>query len=151
MNLLFSLTPKRELAFVYDDFTVGQAMQVMERYRYTSIPMLRRTGEYTGTLTVGDLLWGIQSRWPDFKSAENAPLSELPRQSRRQQAVSASMDFSQVMARALEQNYVPVVDDRGMFIGIVTRRRILTYLYEHLNDPDVDREALAAAVRGMMG
>ena len=151
MNLLFSLTPKMELVFVYDDFTVGQALQVMERYRYTSIPMLRRSGEYVGTLTEGDLLWGVRARWPDFRSAESAPLSELPRAGRQIQAVLASTDFSEVMARALEQNYVPVVDDRGMFIGIVTRRRIMTYLYERLSDPDIDREMLASAMRGLVG
>ena len=150
MNLLFSLTPKRELSFVYDDFSVGQALLVMERCRYTSVPVLRRTGEYVGTLTEGDLLWGVKDRWPDFKTAEQAPLADLPRRSRPYQPVFASMDFSQVMAQALEQNYIPVVDDRGMFIGIVTRKRILTYLYQNLNDPDLDRDALSAAVRGMM-
>ena len=83
MNLLFSLTPKRELAFVYDDFTVGQALQVMKRYRYSSVPVLKRSGEYVGSLTEGDLLWGMKDRWPDFPSAEKAPLAELPRGSRQ--------------------------------------------------------------------
>ena len=86
----------------------------MKRYRYSSVPVLKRSGEYVGSLTEGDLLWGMKDRWPDFPSAEKAPLAELPRGSRQHQAVLASTDFSEVMARALEQNYVPVVDDRGM-------------------------------------
>ncbi|MEA5038228.1 MAG: CBS domain-containing protein [Clostridiaceae bacterium] len=147
MNLLFFLTPKRELAFVYEDFTVGQALQVMERYRYTAIPVLCRSGEYVGTLTEGDLLWGIRNRLgQDMKTAEKEPLAKLPRHTHNQ-AVFAATNFSEVMARALEQNFVPVCDDRGMFIGIVTRKRILAYLYQHMDDPEPDQEGLLAAVK----
>ena len=150
MNLLFFLTPKRELAFVYEDFTIGQALQVMERFRYSSIPVLRRSGEYVGTLTEGDLLWGMRDQFSqDPKAAEKSPLSHIPRHTHNH-AVSAAMDFSEVMARALEQNFVPVCDDRGMFIGIVTRKRILTYLYQHIEDPTMDHDQLLAAVRNVM-
>ena len=31
-----------------------------------------------------------------------------------------------------EQNFVPVVDGRGMFCGIVTRRDVITYLCEQV-------------------
>ena len=151
MNILFFLTPKAMCSYVDADSTLRQAMERMENSGYTALPILDAEGHYKGVITEGDLLWGMKDRWPDFPSAEKAPLAELPRGSRQHQAVLASTDFSEVMARALEQNYVPVVDDRGMFIGIVTRRRILTYLYQHLSDPEVDPGTLAAAVRGMMG
>lgn len=150
MNLLFFLTPKRELAFVYEDFTIRQALQVMERYRYTAVPVLRRSGEYVGTLTEGDLLWGIRNHFDqDLKTAEKAPLAQLPRHTHNR-VVSASTNFSEVMTRALEQNFVPVCDDRGMFIGIVTRKRILTYLYQHMSDPEMNHDPLLAAVRNAM-
>ena len=32
--------------------------------------------------------------------------------------------------RALNQNFVPVVDDRGFFIGMVTRKDIIKYCYK---------------------
>lgn len=147
MNLLFSLTPKREMTFVYEDFTVGQALRVMEQRSFSSVPVLRRTGEYVGTLTEGDLLWGIRSGWPDFASAERAPLASLPRRSRPLRSVAASEDFAEVIAVAQTQNYVPVVDDRGMFIGIVTRRRIMKYLYEHQGEAGIDHAAITAALR----
>ena len=34
--------------------------------------------------------------------------------------------------RAMEQNFVPVVDDRGQFIGIITRRDIIGYCYKNM-------------------
>ena len=55
MNLLFFLTPKAEVAYLYDDFTLRQAIEKMEYHRYSSIPILNRKGEYVGTITEGDL------------------------------------------------------------------------------------------------
>ena len=30
----------------------------------------------------------------------------------------------------MRQNYIPVIDDEGIFIGIVTRKSIMTYVAE---------------------
>lgn len=37
---------------------------------------------------------------------------------------------------SMDQNFVPVIDDREMFIGIVTRRDILKYCHSTLKDYD---------------
>lgn len=63
MNLLFFLTPKQDVAFIYDDFTLRQTLEKMEYHRYSSIPVLTRRGEYAGTITEGDLLWYIKTIW----------------------------------------------------------------------------------------
>ena len=39
--------------------------------------------------------------------------------------VSVSTDMNDLLQKALDQNFVPVVDDRNTFIGIVTRKSIL--------------------------
>ena len=58
MNILFFLSPKQDLMYVYDDFTLRQTLEKWENNRYASIPVLNRRGEYVGTLTEGDILWG---------------------------------------------------------------------------------------------
>ena len=40
---------------------------------------------------------------------------------------------------SLNQNFVPVVDDRGVFVGIVARRQIIRYLQD-LVPPRAERE-----------
>ena len=50
--------------------------------------------------------------------------------SKRDHAVSVSADMNELLLRIMEQNFVPVVDDRNIFIGIVTRRDIINYFYE---------------------
>ena len=60
MNILFFLTPKSEVAHIYEDDTVRQALDKMECFRYSTIPLLSKDGTYVGTITEGDLLWGIR-------------------------------------------------------------------------------------------
>ena len=72
MNILFFLKPKSEVAFIYDYSTLRQVLETMEYHKYASIPMLNKKGEYTGTITEGDLLWGIKKYTNlNLKEAEN--------------------------------------------------------------------------------
>ena len=45
MNILFFLSPKQDLMYVYDDFTLRQTLEKWENNRYASIPVLNRKGE----------------------------------------------------------------------------------------------------------
>lgn len=131
MNILFFLSPKQDLMYVYDDFTLRQTLEKWEKNRYASIPVLNRRGEYVGTLTEGDILWGIKCQnGMDMERAEDTLISSFPRK-RDYKAVTISTNMDQLMEAALNQNFVPVVDDRGIFIGIVRRQAIIRYLHEN--------------------
>ena len=133
MNILFFLTPKEEVAYIYEDTTLSETLENMEIRRYTAIPVLKRSGEYLGTITEGDLLWTIKNKYQmNFKSALQLPISVVPRHSDNL-AVRISMDVDDLIAKSLDQNFVPVVDDRGMFIGIVTRRNVIQYFKNKLD------------------
>ena len=132
MNILFFLKPKAEVAFVYDYHTLRQAMEIMEYHKYSSIPMINREGKYVGTITEGDLLWGIRKEYQmNFKEAENAPVASILRRV-DYKPVSVECKMEDLIDRALNQNFVPVVDDRGFFIGMVTRKDIIKYCYSKL-------------------
>ena len=40
MNILFFLTPKSEVDYVYDDDTLWQTLEKMEHNKYTAIPII---------------------------------------------------------------------------------------------------------------
>ena len=44
--------------------------------------------------------------------------------------MTVSADMDELLYLIMEQNFVPVTDDRGKFIGIVTRHDIIKYFYE---------------------
>lgn len=129
MNILFFLTPKQDVAFLYDDFTLRQALEKMEYHRYSSIPMLNRKGEYVGTITEGDLLWAIKNQNIRMEDAEDIPISCIPRK-RDYRPVSISTLMDELVAAAMAQNFVPVLDDKKSFIGLVKRNAIIQYCYD---------------------
>ena len=130
MNVLFFLKPKSEVAHVRDDYTLRQAIEKMERSGFTAIPVINKEGEYIGTLTEGDILWTVKARYNlNLKETEGIPLKDVSMRTRFE-PVSINANMEDVVAKAMSQNYVPVIDDKKVFIGIITRKDIIEFCYE---------------------
>ncbi len=135
-NILFFLLPKAMCAYLYDDYTVRQALEKMEVAGYAALPILNRRGEYRGTLTEGDLLWAIKNLcYMDMRQAEAHRIMEIAHR-RDHIPVRVTTSMHDLIDRAAAQNFVPVVDDKDAFIGIVTRRSIIRYCKERLFPED---------------
>ena len=131
-NILFFLTPKAMCAFIYDDYTIRQAMEKMEVSGYAAIPILNRQGEYRGTLKEGDLLWAMKNMCNmDMRQAESRRIMEIPRRMDNI-PVQVTTSMQDLIERASNQNFVPVVDDYGAFIGLITRKAIIKYCQDKL-------------------
>ena len=137
MNILFYLTPKCECAFLEVTDTLRQALEKMEYHRYSAIPLLGDDGSYRGTVTEGDMLWNIKNRYGlDMRQAESISITDLER--RKDYApISIRSNMEDLMKLALDQNFVPVVDDNSHFIGIIKRKEILQYCNEKLEQLSV--------------
>ncbi len=135
-NILFFLTPKAMCAFVYDDYTIRQALEKMESAGYAALPILSKHGEYRGTLTEGDLLWALKNIcYMDMRQAEARRIMEITRR-RDNIPVRVNTSMYDLVQRANSQNFVPVVDDKDTFIGIVRRGAIIQYCSENLFPQD---------------
>lgn len=131
MNILLFLTPKNEVTLLYDDYTVGQALRSIENGGHPSVPVIRRSGEYVGTVTEGDILWYVRGTGLSFEEAEKQPLRLVPHR-RDNRPVKAGMELTGLLESSMEQSFAPVVDDRGVFIGIITRKRVLSHLCDEM-------------------
>ena len=135
-NILFFLTPKAMCAFLYDDYTMRQALEKMETAGFAALPILNRRGEYIGTLTEGDLLWAIKNMCSmDIRQAETQKIMDISRR-KDNLPVRVTTSMQELVERASYQNFVPVVDDKNAFIGIVTRRAIIKYCQQSLFTED---------------
>ncbi|MEE0955580.1 MAG: CBS domain-containing protein [Eubacterium sp.] len=140
MNILFFLTPKSEVAYTTETDTMTQLMALMDERKFTAIPVLNPDGIYVGTVTEGDLLRQVYS-WDEWKprDAEKVKVAHISRR-REIKAVRANSDMEDLIQTAMQQNFVPVTDDDGVFIGIITRKSIIGYCYEHSSLKDGDSE-----------
>ena len=135
-NILFFLTPKALCSFLYDDYTMRQALEKMETAGFAALPILNKRGEYRGTLTEGDLLWAIKNMcYMDMRQAEAHRIMEISRR-KDNIPVRGTTSMHDLVERATHQNFVPVVDDKGAFIGIVTRKAIIQYCQQQLFPED---------------
>ena len=124
------------MEFVYDDYTLRQTIEKMEYHRYSEVPVINRGGKYVGTITEGDLLWYVKEDWDlNIREAENVGIMNIKRK-RKTAAVSVNANMEDLIEKAMNQNFVPVVDDKEIFIGIVKRKDIIHYCYEHMERKD---------------
>ncbi len=142
MNILFFLKPKQQVIYIYDDYTIRQAMEKMEFHRYTSIPIINHEGDYVGTLSEGDILFEIKNH-QDFslKKSEDIKISDINRL-RDNNPIDVNAAIDDLILKATTQNFVPVVDDRNKFIGIVTRKDIITYFLKKNTNFDIENNEM---------
>ena len=128
MNVITLLTPKAQVAWLYDDFTVRQGLEKLRIHGYTAIPVLDREGFYIGSVSEGDFLWSLlDNRDNSLRAQEKLPLKSIIRPDFHP-AVSVRVTMEELLEQAMRQSFIPVVDDRGVFIGIVTRQTIMRKL-----------------------
>ena len=140
MKILFFLTPKEEVAHVDEDDTLRQVVEKVEHHGYSAIPLLARDGKYIGTITEGDLLWEMREKdFPDLHRMEKIRITDLKRH-RDNEPVKISESMENLFEKITNQNFVPVVDDKGVFIGIVTRKDVLLYLAKKLKSVEEGTE-----------
>ena len=137
-NILFFLTPKVMCVHLNADDNLRQAIGRMESARYAALPILNRKGEYCGTLTEGDVLWALKNKCDlDLQAAKHLKIMDIAhRKDNTPVKVTASM--ADLLERATNQNFIPVVDDTNTFIGIVTRRAIMKYCQQELFAPKAE-------------
>ncbi|MBP8714248.1 MAG: CBS domain-containing protein [Lachnospiraceae bacterium] len=129
MNILFFLKPKSETEYIYTDESLRQVLEKMEYHRFSAVPMIdRETGEYVGTITEGDLLIEIKNRFDlSLKDAEDIKITDIPRR-RDNKPVDADANMEDLFQTVMNQNFVPVIDDKRHYIGIITRKDVIGYL-----------------------
>ena len=125
MQVAFFLLPKSELCYLQDDFTLRQALEKMQRNSLMALPILDKEGKYAGSITTADILWYIKDKHGlDLNKAANIPLMNIPRL-RDNRPVKIDARIEDLLDAAMEENFIPVIDDLGVFIGMVRRRELL--------------------------
>lgn len=133
MNVAFFLRPKFQVSYIYENDSIRCGLEKMRHHGYTSIPVLNDKNEYVGTVSEGDFLWHLvdenntELHKVNMKSVEDTKIKDILRKDRNP-SVGIMASVEELLTRAMRQNFIPVVDDSNVFIGIVTRKSIIEYL-----------------------
>lgn len=125
-NVLFFLKFKKDLQFYYESLSLLDALGAMKEHGFTAVPVINSSGRYVGSVTEGDFLWFILQNGNDPYTLESTQVKDIIRKD-FMPAVNVNVSLRELLETSLHQNYVPVIDDRNKFIGIVTRQTLLQY------------------------
>ena len=107
-------------------------MEKMEYHRYSAVPIIDEEGKYVASISEGDILWHLKhTEGIMFKDTEKLKLTDIKRY-REFRPISINSDIENIIDLAAVQSFVPVVDDNGIFIGIIKRSDIINYGYRNV-------------------
>lgn len=130
MNILFFLTPKSEVDYIYEEATLFKAMQTFDKNNYAILPIINKKGRYVGTITTSDILGCIKENFDlSVKASADFPVRNVNRIREYKAVNGGTATMEEIVLTAIDQNFVPVVDDDDSFIGIITRKSIMNWMH----------------------
>lgn len=125
MNIFTILTPKSQTEYIEYDSTIRQALEKFDFHKFSVVPLIDEEGKYISTLSEGDILRYIKNEANfDIEVAESVKINTIEKY-RSYEAITIDSSIEEVLNLAMSQNFVPIVDDRGMYIGIIKRKDII--------------------------
>lgn len=129
MNLYQFFTPKARTFYLPSDATVAQALDKFDFHKFVAVPIVGEKGEYLSTVSEGDILRFLKNVANFDARAIGQTLVTQIEKYRPYRALDLSAPTESILQLSLEQNFIPLVDDRGAYLGILKRKEIIQYLY----------------------
>ena len=135
-SILRFMIPKSLSVYITDDSTIRQALEKMNYHKYKAIPIIDQDGRYVGTLKSEDIFRYFMDLGSFDKALAEDSLAVdiIGRTAVKPLLHSATM--GDLIENVKDHNFVPIVDDRGCFIGIILRREILNYVLKFYKERD---------------
>lgn len=126
-NILKLLTPKDKVAFIDSDMTIRQGLEKLRAHGYSAIPVINKDGTYLGVVSEGDFLWDImKDNVVTIEELENKKVKDIIR--KKVSSCKIDISYDELIKLITDNNFVPIVDDRNILMGIITRKSILDTL-----------------------
>ena len=127
MNIPSLLIPKANVEYLHSKDSIEFALSIFRQNSYQAVPVINTEGVYRGTVTEGDFLYFLMDN-------PNADLKKVKVRNILREgyydSVKITASIDKLLIKSLDQNFVPVTDDRNVFVGIVTRKVIFKEIYE---------------------
>lgn len=127
-SIISLLTPKKLTFYLDENSTIRQALEKFDVHKFSVVPIINKEGKYCGTLSEGDILRFIKNVANfNMKIAENVLIKDIDHY-RPYQALRIDALILEVFTLSLEQNFIPIIDDNDIYIGIIKRKEVIREL-----------------------
>lgn len=117
------LTPARNLAVLIDTHNVDHAILVLSQISYTRVPVVTDQMKYVGTISLTDIL-SYQMKH-DYSDEAFSSMDIVHMTKKDGERLGKEYTVTEVLHKLVEESFLPVVSEDGVFEGIITRKSIL--------------------------
>ena len=126
------LTPAENLAVLIDSHNADHATLLLSQMTYTRVPVVTDEKEFVGTIGLRDIL---AYQMEQGLSQETMADTDIVHMTKKDVAVvEPDYSLTDVLHKLVDESFLPVVDEEGIFQGIITRKSILKAVNALLHD-----------------
>ena len=126
------LTPAENLAVLIDTHNADHAILLLSQMTYTRVPVVTDEKKFVGTIGLRDIL---AYQMEQGLSQEAMADTDIVYMTKKDVAVVApDYTLTDVLHKLVDESFLPVVDEEGIFQGIITRKSILKAVNALLHD-----------------
>ncbi|MBF0775294.1 CBS domain-containing protein [Streptococcus azizii] len=116
------LTPANKLAVIIDTHNIDHAKLLLSHMTYSRVPVVTENNQFVGTIGLREIVkYQAENELTDEQL--NMDISLIVKKDVA--TVGAHYQLEEVMRKLVDQAFLPVVGERGEFLGIITRKSIL--------------------------
>lgn len=121
------MTSKDKVTCLYNDMDLQECYKKLSESHFTMIPVLEReSGRYLYSLSTLDILKSIMES-NSLEKALKSPLTSIETE-RLIICAPIESEVADLVDLIANQNFVPIVNKKGEFEGIITRRKLIFHL-----------------------
>ena len=126
------LTPAENLAVLIDSHNADHAILLLSQMTYTRVPVVTDKKEFVGTIGLRDI---FAYQMEKGLSQEVMADMDIVHMTKKDVAVvKPNYTLTDVLHKLVDESFLPVVDEEGLFQGIITRKSILKAVNALLHD-----------------
>ena len=135
-NIIEYLTPKSETYYIDSFSTIRQALEKFDFHKFSVVSVIDKDGFFVNTISEGDILRSIKNDFNfNMSKANRQKIESIPRY-REYIPLKIDSSLDEVIKLSINQNYIPIVDDRGIYIGIIKRSTIINLIYNKYKEEE---------------
>ena len=117
----------RDLIRATEDMTIEEALKVLINHKVTGLPVVDQKGKMKGVISEYDILSQISGS----KKKNSKIFQDKINYSKKIDAISEDTPLSEIVTEFIDSKFrrLPVIDQKGNLVGIITRRDLMRVFY----------------------
>lgn len=130
------IIPKEKVVTIDPEWSLERALLVLTRRQTSSVPVINHLEQVEGVISKTNILDFMFNISRDKQSIDFSGLSQhrvKEAMDRNHQGIMANSIFSFAFEILVNRSYIPIINERNQFVGILTRKVLMEKVIEYFH------------------